>query len=160
MAICFSILCSFAQETLKFEDLVQHLNVKSWIYSGKQLPKHCLVQIVEVRNGEVAGVYLRSAYLHEVERMVIMLDNNNSDQKVRVSVKVEGKDCLTPFCYTSGNTKKIDVSAYITKPFIVGKPIMLCGKIREVDGITNTNGDMKDFEEGLALLVTEEKKNQ
>ena len=35
--------------------------------------------------------------------------------------------------------------------------MMLCGKVREVDGITTTNGDMNDFEEGLALLVSEEK---
>ena len=159
-AMLFSILCSLAQETLKFEDLVQHLNVKSWVYSGKQLPKHFLVQIVEVRNGEVAGVYLGSVSLHEVERMVILLDNNNPEEKVRVSIKVEGSSPIAGFSSPWSKTKKIDISAPVTMPFIVGKPIMLCGKIREVDGIISTNGGMKDFEEGLALLVTEEKKDQ
>lgn len=92
--------------------------------------------------------------------MVILLDNNNPDENVRVTIKVEGGSPIAGISAPWNKTKKIDISAPVTMPFIAGKPIMLCGKIREVDGIRSTNGDMQDFEEGLALLVTEVKKDQ
>lgn len=160
IALFFPVLSTFAQDTLKLEDLVRHLNVQSWIYDGNLLPKHCLVDILEVRKGKVAGVYLGSVNFDEVKRMVILLDNNNPDEKVRVTIKVEGGSSMAGCSLPWKGTKKIDVSAPLTMPFIAGKPIMLCGKIRKVDGIMKTNGDMQDFEEGLALLVTEVKKEQ
>jgi hypothetical protein len=150
---------SLAQEAIRVEDLVQHLKIRSWIYDGKQLPKQCLVSVVEVRNGQLTDTYLGSVALRDIKRMVILLDNNNPDQKVNVTIKVDGGP-VSGISNDWAKAKKIDLSAYLTMPLTVGKPIMLCGKIRPVNGVSTTNGDMKDFEEGLALVVTEEKKDQ
>ena len=106
IALFFPVLSTFAQDTLKLEDLVRHLNVQSWIYDGNLLPKHCLVDILEVRKGKVAGVYLGSVNFDEVKRMVILLDNNNPDEKVRVTIKVEGGSSMAGCSLPWKGTKK------------------------------------------------------
>ncbi len=150
---------SIAQESIGIEDLVQHLKIQSWIYDGAQLPKQCQVRVVEVRNGQLSDTYLESMGLRDAKRLVVLLDNNNPDRKVKVTIKVNGGS-LVAMTNDFTKAKAIDVSAHLTLPLTVGKPIMLCGKIRQVDGVHTTNGEIKNFEEGLALVVTEEKKDQ
>lgn len=131
-------------------ELARHLGVRTWKFGKDDLPERFLVQILDIKDGEISVGHLGwPAYsFEESGDLTIIISQQSGKSIISIAVNDQwmtaGPDPLLSFA--------LDFQTAHSKPRI-NEPMVLVGRYAEKEGKITVTGKVSDVVSGVAVLI-------